>query len=122
MFKTRLSFIALSLLISSAVIMAEPVSANYSGGPEPVYGWKALEANAEYPSITRGSRCDAAVVLRFRIDKLGKVSNIQVSQSGGAPYDEAAMEAVARTKWNPAMQNGHATAVTYELPFQFCSK
>ena len=122
MFKTKLSLTALLVLISTVSLIAEPITPNYTANPEPVYGWDALEANAEYPSLTRGLSNDVAVVLRFKIDQVGNVSDIQVSESGGAPYDAAAMEAVAKTKWNPAMMNGHAIPVTYELPFEFYSK
>ena len=122
MFKTKLSLTALLVLISTVSLMAEPIKTNYTANPEPVYGWDALEANAEYPSLPRGLCCDVAVTVSFKVDRVGNVSDIQISESGGAPYDAAAMAAVAKTKWNPAMQNGHAIPVTYELPFEFYSK
>ena len=121
MFKTRLSLITVLVLISAVGLMAEPIAPNYTGAPEPVYGWDNLRENAEYPSLTRGMCCATSVVLQLKIDEVGNVSNIEVSKSGGAPYDQAAIDAVLKTKWNPAMQNGIARAVTYELPFEFYS-
>lgn len=121
MFKTRLSLIVTIILISAVGLMADPISPNYTGGPEPVYGWDNLRENAEYPSLTRGMCCATSVTLKFKIDEVGNISEIQVSESGGKPYDQAAIEAVMKTKWNPAMQNGTARAVTYELPFEFYS-
>lgn len=121
MIKTRLTASAIILLIAVSGVIGEPISTNYTAGPEPVHGWKDLEAHAEYPSLTKGICCETSVVLTFKIDAIGKVSDVTVTQSGGAPYDQAAIDAVMSTKWNPAMQNGHATAVKYELPFEFYS-
>ena len=122
MIKTKLTLTALLLLISTVSLVADPISTNYTAGPEPVYGWDNLEENAEYPSLTRGMCCATSVVLNFKIDAVGKVSQIEVAKSGGAPYDQAAIEAVMSTKWNPAMQNGTARPVTMSLPFEFYSK
>jgi len=121
MFKSKFSLITILVLVSAVALTAEPISPNYTGGPEPVYGWDNLRENAEYPSLTRGMCCATKVVLKFKIDAVGNVSDIQVANSGGAPYDQAAIDAVLKTKWNPAMQNGNARAVTYELPFEFYS-
>lgn len=119
MIKSKLSFITILVLISAIGLNAEPISTNYTAAPEPVYGWDNLAENAEYPSLIRDLGSESSVVLTFKVDILGNVSNIQVSTSGGAPYDEAAIEAVKKTKWYPAMQNGKATPVSYELPFEF---
>jgi len=121
MIKTRLTASAITLLIAASGVFAEPISTNYTAGPEPVYGWQDLEAHAEYPTLTKGICCETSVVLTFKIDAIGKVSDVKVTRSGGAPYDQAAIDAVLNTKWNPAMQNGHATPVSYELPFEFYS-
>ncbi len=122
MIKTKLTLTALLLLISTVSLVADPISTNYTAGPEPVYGWNNLEKNAEYPSLTSALCCATSVVVNFKIDALGKVSQIEVTRSGGAPYDQAAIEAVMSTKWNPAMQNGTATPVSLSLPFEFYSK
>jgi len=122
MIKTKLTLTALLLLISTVGLMAEPVSTNYTAAPEPVYGWDNLQENAEYPSLTKGFCCATSVVLSFRIDAIGNISQIEVAKSGGAPYDLAAINAVTSTKWNPAMQNGTATPVSYQLPFEFYSR
>lgn len=122
MIKTKLTLTALLLLISTVSLTAEPVSTNYTAGPEPVYGWENLQKNAEYPSLTRGLCCATSVVVNFRIDAVGQVSQIEVAKSGGAPYDKAAIDAIMSTKWNPAMQNGTATPVSFSLPFEFYSK
>lgn len=121
MIKAKLTLTTLLVLISVSGLFAEPISTNYTAGPEPVYGWENLQANTEYPSLTSGFCCETAVVLSFRIDAVGNVSQIEVTKSGGAPYDQAAIDAVLDTKWNPAMQNGNATPVHYELPFEFYS-
>jgi len=121
MIKTKLTLTTILLLISAMGLIAEPLSTDYTAGPEPVYGWSELKENAEYPSLTKGFSSETAVTLTFRIDVVGNVSQIEITQSGGAPYDQAAINAVMSTKWNPAMQNGTAIPVSYELPFEFHS-
>ncbi len=122
MIKAKLTLTALLVLISAVSLTAEPISTNYTAGPEPVYGWDNLQENAEYPSLTAGLCCATSVVVNFNVDAVGNVSQIEVTKSGGAPYDQAAIDAVMSTKWNPAMQNGTATPVALSLPFEFYSK
>ena len=119
MIKSKRSLIAILVLFTVMGLYAEPISTNYTAAQEPVYGWDNLKENAEYPSLITELNNGSSVVLTFKLDVLGNVSNIQVLSSGGAPYDQAAIEAVLKTKWYPAMQNGKATPVSYELPFEF---
>lgn len=122
MIKAKLTLSTLALLLSVSFLSAEPISNTYTNVPEPVYGMDALENNTIYPSIAQDMGNDGYVLLRFHVDKVGNVSNISVTQSGGAVFDQAAIDAVQKTDWNPAMQNGTAIAVTFEIPFEFYSK
>ncbi len=122
MIKTKLTLTTLVLLLGVANLMARPTSMSYSCKPEPVHGMQYLESNTAYPSLERELGNNGYVVLSFDIDVIGNVSNIIVTQSGGANFDESAIKAVMNTDWNPAMNNGTATAVTFELPFAYHAK
>ena len=120
--KTKLSLTVLVLLLSTATLMADPVANGYTAEPEPVHGMQDLEQNTIYPSFEQDLGRDGYVVLNFHVDVLGNISRVEVAQSGGSPFDQSAIQAVLNTDWNPAMQNGTAVPVTFQLPFEFHSK
>ncbi len=122
MIKTKLTLTALLLMVSTTSLLADPISTNYTAEPEPVHGLQDLEKHTNYPDFEQKLRHDGYVVLNFHVDVLGNVSNIEVAQSAGPLFDQAAIDAVRSTKWNPAMQNGTAIPVTFQLPFEFYSK
>ena len=119
MTKTKLTLTALLLIVSTASLMAEPVSTNYTAKPEPVHGLQDLQKHTIFPALEQDRRNDGYVVLNFHIDVVGNISNIEVAKSGGASFDQAAIDAVMSTDWNPAMQNGTAIPVNFQIPFEF---
>jgi len=119
MIKSKLFFSALLLIVSTASLMADPISTSYTAEPEPVHGLQDLENRTIYPDFEQELGNDGYVVLNFHVDVVGNVSNIVVTRSGGASFDHSAIEAVMSTNWNPAMQNGTAIPVTFQLPFEF---
>ena len=121
MIRTKFTIITLAFFLSAANLIAEPVANSFSSDPEPVRGMQYLEDQTFYPLLERELGIEADVVLSFQVDRLGNVSNIIVTQSGGSLFNESAIDAVVNTEWNPAMQNGNSIAVTFELPFEFRS-
>ena len=74
-----------------------------------------------YPQDAKVHMLQGKVVITFRIDTLGQVSNYRVTQHVGRSCDEEALR-VARSippTWVPARVGSHAVAVDYELPFNF---
>ena len=49
----------------------------------------------------------------------GKLLRASVKKSGGNGFDEAALEAVRKAKFRPAMHNGRPTACIVLLPIHF---
>ena len=119
MIKSKLFLSAVFLIVSTVSLVANPISTNYTAEPEPVYGLQDLEAKTVYPDFEQELGNDGYVVLYFHIDVVGNISNIEVAQSGGPLFNKSAIEAVLAADWNPAMQNGRAIPVTYQLPFEF---
>ncbi|HUB07004.1 MAG TPA: energy transducer TonB, partial [Myxococcales bacterium] len=71
---------------------------------------------AVYPA---GHHEAAEVDLRVLVDATGKVGDVQVIQSGGAPFDAAATAAVKRWLFEPAKLNGTPFEAHIRIPFVF---
>lgn len=119
MIKKKMTLATLILAITAGTLLANPMNLNYTSAPEPVYGMKALKQQATYPKIAQDVGVNSYVEVKFNIDILGNVTDIQVTRSGGSAFDESAISAILSTEWNPAMQNGKAVAVSYTVPFEF---
>ncbi len=122
MLKSKVILSILIVLFGTTSLMAEPVSTNYTAQPEPVYGMAYLKSQTHYPLQQQALKNSGTVILNFDVDVVGNISNIQIAQSAGAQFDAAAITAVENTDWNPAMQNGTATPVTFQMPFEFHAK
>ena len=122
MIKTKLTLSALFLIISTSSVFANPISSNYTSEPEPVHGMQDLENRTIFPTFEQDQGNDGYVLLNFHVDVVGNISNIEVVQSSGSYFDQSAIDAVKSTDWNPAMQNGTAIPVTYQVPFEFYAK
>ncbi len=122
MLKSKLILSALIVTLSTTFLVAEPISTNYTSVPEPVHGMEYLQSQTHFPAQLQELKQNGYVVLNFHVDVVGNVSNIQIAQSGGSQFDAAAITAVQNTDWNPAMQNGTAIPVTFQVPFEFHAK
>jgi len=122
MIKSKLFLTALLVIVSTAGLVADPISSTYTAQPEPVYGLQDLENRTIYPDFEQELGHDGYVILNFDVDVIGNISNVVVAKSGGDSFDQSAIDAVIATDWNPAMQNGTAIPVTFQLPFEFHAK
>jgi len=108
-----------------AVAAATPVAAPAPPAPQPVAGGDLSSTMLEgapprYPVESRRKREQGTVVLLLLVGTDGRVAEIRVTRSSGhARLDEAALKAVRRWRWSPAMRNGAAVEVrgTVEIPF-----
>ncbi|MBU8542311.1 energy transducer TonB [Roseomonas sp. ROY-5-3] len=76
----------------------------------------------EYPHASRIRNEQGRVTLRVEIDAIGRVVDVRVLRSAGYPaLDEAAMQAVRRWRFEPAMRDGvpvlssTAIGITFQL-------
>jgi protein TonB len=73
-----------------------------------------------YPATAIERRWEGTVLLRIRIDKLGRVTNVSVARTSGYPLlDSAAATAVRQWRGVPARRGGQAVATVEVLPVQF---
>jgi len=83
---------------------------------------KYLNKNVNYPNIMcyDGGGPEGRVVLRFRINEDGSVSDIAVVKSLDSLCDKEAIRVVSlMPKWIPGKQNDVVCKVWYNLPVQF---
>jgi protein TonB len=60
------------------------------------------------------------VKVRFKIDKDGSVSNLEIINSGGNEFDREVLRVCKKMpRWKPAIQNGINVPVSYVIPVTF---
>ena len=92
----------------------------YDERPEPVGGYSAILKNAVYPEIARDAGISGTILVAAYIDEKGNVGECRVVQ--GIPktgLDEAAINAVKKTKFYPAKQRDINVGVYIVIPIEF---
>jgi len=80
------------------------------------------EPPVDYPPSLYSRGIEGKVVLRLHVDELGRVSadSSRLAASSGYPaLDSAALDAVPRFRFAPALRNGAPVAATFLQPIQF---
>ncbi|HSL90051.1 MAG TPA: energy transducer TonB, partial [Ignavibacteriaceae bacterium] len=73
--------------------------------PEPIGGIEAIMNNVVYPDSAKEEGVQGKVIVKLIVDEKGKVSSIEVVQSVNKELDEAAVIAINKTKFTPAMKD-----------------
>ena len=74
---------------------------------------------AEYPESEFESGRDAVVGLRLLIDETGRVQEVEVVESAGAAFDEAAAEAARQFVFTPAEVDGKVSSIRILYRYAF---
>lgn len=94
------------------------VKPSFKGGDNALYTW--LEKNIQYPAQALEQGISGKVVVTFKVEKDGTITNVKVSQGKHWALDAEAVRLVrAMPKWNPGYYNGELAAVEYTLPITF---
>lgn len=72
-----------------------------------------------YPLIARRLGKEGRILLRLTIDEKGKLLNIEVIEGAAYGFTEAAIEAVKKSTFKPAMQDGKPVMSKALLPIRF---
>lgn len=72
-----------------------------------------------YPFIARRLGKEGKVLLRLTIDENGRFLNVEVLEDAGYGFAESAVEAVKKSTFKPAMQDGKAVMSKALLPIRF---
>jgi len=79
-----------------------------------------LGSNLKYPTIAAENGIQGRVVLKFVVEKDGKVSNINIVRSLDPSCDKEAVRVVqSMPKWIAGIRNGRPVAVYFILPVLF---
>ncbi|MFC5527021.1 energy transducer TonB [Rhodanobacter ginsengisoli] len=114
---------------SAAKKSTQPTEANPAAGGDTAGGATGGETHGavltqaaapHYPPSAVRSRQEGWVQLSFKIDTDGRTSDIKVVESQPRRvFDRAAMEAVQRYRFTPAMKNGVAVSTTKQQRIEF---
>lgn len=113
--------------VPEAVVVEEKSAAAKQQGGDPTirlaYLGK-LRSNIERNKINPQTRDSGTVVVRFTVDKLGKLVSREVASSSGSKrLDEAALAAIERASPFPPFPTGLATpSIVVNVPFRFMTR
>ena len=99
---------------SPAPLPSRPLRAG-NGAPIPV---RLVDVQPTYPPLARMVRIQGVVVLDATIDETGRVVDVRVVRSVAA-LDRAAIEAVRRWRYAPAVVNGRPVPVVLSVTASF---
>lgn len=87
--------------------------------PEPIGGIQAIQSKIVYPEIAKRAGVEGRVYVLAFVDESGAVTNAKIIKGIGAGCDEAALDAVKKTKFKPGKQRGKAVKVQVSIPIVF---
>jgi protein TonB len=87
--------------------------------PVPVGGLKEIQSRIEYPEIAKRVGIEGKVFVRAFVDENGNVASAEVVKGIGGGCDEAALDAVLKTKFTPGKQRGKPIKVQVTVPIHF---
>ena len=77
-------------------------------------------SNIKYPQEALENGIQGNVVVKFVVEKDGRLSNIQVLQSPDKSLSDAAIQVLQESpKWEPGKQRNKPVRITYTLPISF---
>ncbi|RKY55132.1 MAG: hypothetical protein DRP93_03945 [Candidatus Neomarinimicrobiota bacterium] len=92
----------------------------YDEPPEAIGGVAAIARNTVYPEIAKEAGIEGTVYVQTYIDEKGTVLKcVTVKGMPGTGLDEAAMDAIKKTKWKPAVQRDRNVGVWIAIPVTF---
>ncbi|RKY61320.1 MAG: energy transducer TonB [Candidatus Neomarinimicrobiota bacterium] len=92
----------------------------YDEPPEPIGGFAAIQRNVIYPEIAQEAGIEGTVVVQAFVNEFGKVTDCVILK--GVPntgLDEAAIDAIKKTKFKPAKQRDRNVGVYISIPVIF---
>jgi periplasmic protein TonB len=102
-----------SLVIKGDDLPSEGEFVYYEDAPAPV-----TQVQPVYPEMAREAQVSGRVVLHVLVGKDGRVKNVKVIRSV-TMLDQAAVEAVKKWVFKPALSNNKPVAVWVEVPVDF---
>lgn len=92
----------------------------YDEAPEPIGGYATIQRNVRYPEIAQEAGIEGMVIVQAFIDQKGRVTETLILR--GIPntgLNEAAMDAISKTRFKPAKQRDRPVGVWISIPVNF---
>ncbi len=89
---------------------------------DPGFDFDELQKRVRYPENAQRLGIEGKVLVRTFIDKAGKPTRTKVIESPSKMLDQAAIDAVNRTVFTPAINNGTPVGIWFEIPIEFSLK
>lgn len=87
--------------------------------PEPIGGIGEIQKKIIYPEIAKRAGVEGKVYVLAFVDESGTVTDAKIIKGIGAGCDEAALDAVKKTKFKPGKQRGKPVKVQVSIPVVF---
>ncbi len=87
--------------------------------PGPIGGIKAIQEKIVYPEIAKRAGVEGKVYVLAFVNEKGDVTKAQIIKGIGAGCDEAALNAVLKTRFTPGKQRGKPVKVQVSIPIIF---
>jgi len=87
--------------------------------PAPIGGIKAIQEKIIYPEIAKRAGVEGKVYVLAFVNEQGEVTKAQIIKGIGAGCDEAALDAVLKTRFTPGKQRGKPVKVQVSIPIIF---
>lgn len=79
-----------------------------------------VQSRLTYPQIAQENNIEGTVILKFVVEKDGRLTNIQVLRSPDKSLSDEAVRILSRSpKWAPAKQRDQAVRFSYTMPIVF---
>ncbi len=114
-----------SIIVEEKSVIDEPVEEEpvyfvaVEEMPEPIGGIAAIQQKIVYPEIAKRAGVEGKVYALAFVDENGNVTNAKIIKGIGAGCDEAALDAVKKTKFKPGKQRGKPVKVQVSIPVVF---
>jgi TonB family protein len=87
--------------------------------PTPVGGMKAIAEHIIYPETAKINKLEGKVLVKALIDEKGNVTSTEMVESLSIDCDKAAVDAIKKVKFNPAIKDGKKIKCEVVIPVQF---
>lgn len=94
----------------------------YDQGPVPIGGYQGIQSNLDFPEHALQGQEHVYAVVQCRVNRFGVVDSTLILKSANPVLDNAALTALRKTRFFPAMQRDRPVDVWIAIPFHFRMK
>lgn len=98
-----------------------PIFVAYDKPPEIIGGFAELQKYLKYPILARESRIEGIVFIKITIGVDGRTECVEIIKAKPANlgFEESALEAIKKVRWEPAKQRDKKIRVWVTIPVEF---